>query len=613
MRRYGVDDAWAALESMQQQGVRTDRFTVSRMLMRTVGDGDGRTRQNPARVYAGISLVERFIQLQPEEADEVLFNALLDTCCRMKDVGRLEVTMQRMLDLNVPPSHVTLGILVKAYGQAGDLERVLSVWDEMAEQRRQANAVTYGCMIDACVKCGHLAKALDIFEDMKKKKKHRNTILYTTLIKGHGLDKDLPQAYKLFREMSAENVPYNTITYNSIIDVCIKCENVTLAEELLREMMAPGSNLEPDLITYSTLLKGYCHIGDLDKALKVAETIKTCGLKCDELVYNTLMDGCVKANDLSAGIGLFAEMAEGGMRPSSITHSILVRLHQRNSFKGDAVDAVAKLYQHHGLERPQGSSDRVKGSRSGRRGDKQRKQPGGAGGHRGGESGGDQRHQRQAHKELHNSCQADVPKGMSCLSSMPQDQQRHLVQPMLHGHDGSGGPCRDAGMDSSVAPQVAAAGASPLLLPNTLPYMHFDAMRNPWPYGLQTMPMVDAGNPALTMNGMPGNPSGVAGLDFDQASLMYTLMQQQQLQQQQLHQLQQQQLLQHTQQLLQQMTQVQGRGFQLNPGLTMQNALPSALPYNFTCNSNPLMAGSSGLALPQGWPLADAAGLKEAG
>merc|ERR1719336_3266715 len=130
------------------------------------------------------------------------------------------------------------------------------------------------------------------------------------------------------------------------------------AEELFREMTAPASHVQPDLITYSTLLKGYCHIGDLDKALQVAETIKACGLKCDELVYNTLIDGCVKANDLSAGIGPFAEMTQSGMRPSAITHSILVRLYQRNGYKADAFDAVAQLYQHHGLDRPNTGAER---------------------------------------------------------------------------------------------------------------------------------------------------------------------------------------------------------------------------------------------------------------
>lgn len=363
MRKKGVEEAWNALEEMQKSGVTTDKFTVSRMLMKTVGDG--RTRLNASKVYRGIALVERFVELQPEDVDEVLFNALLDTCCRLKDMDRLEATVQSMRELKVTPSPVTLGILVKTYGQAGDLPKVLQVWSEMEKQRVQANAVTYGCMIDACVKCGHLSKAVDIFTDMKRTGKHKNTILYTTLIKGYGLDKDLLSAIKLFREMATEGVPYNTITYNSIIDVCIKCDDVPQAEKLLLEMTSASSTVEPDLITFSTLLKGYCNIGELDKALQTAETIKARKLRCDELVYNTLIDGCVKANDITAGLGLFEEMLICGMRPSSITHSILIRLYQRAGYDEDTSEAVAQLYQHHGLERPSGG-DRGKYGRKAR-------------------------------------------------------------------------------------------------------------------------------------------------------------------------------------------------------------------------------------------------------
>lgn len=42
------------------------------------------------------------------------------------------------------------------------------------------------------------------------------------------------------------------------------------------------------------------------------------------------------------------------MRPSAITHSILVRLYQRAGYEDDAAEAVAQLYQHHGIERPMG-------------------------------------------------------------------------------------------------------------------------------------------------------------------------------------------------------------------------------------------------------------------
>merc|ERR1712137_1161015 len=177
--------------------------------------GDGRCRLKQDRMYRGISLVEKFIEMQPKDVDEVLFNALLDTCCRLEDLSRLEATVERMRNLNVSPSPATLGIIVKSYGQARDLQKVLQVWSEMETQRDQANAVTYGCMIDACVKCGNLEKAVEIFDGMKSKGKHKNTILYTTLIKGYGLEKDLASALDLFREMPQEDVPYNTITYNS--------------------------------------------------------------------------------------------------------------------------------------------------------------------------------------------------------------------------------------------------------------------------------------------------------------------------------------------------------------------------------------------------------------
>merc|ERR1719326_2285728 len=156
---------------MQQQGVISDKYTVSRMLMKTVGDG--RAHLNATRVYRSIGIVEKFIDTQPKDVDEVLFNALLDTCCRLKDLSRLESTVNRMRELKVTPSPVTLGILVKTYGQAGDLPKVLQVWDEMEKQRGQANAVTYGCMIDACVKCNHLAKAVEIFKGMRESGKHR--------------------------------------------------------------------------------------------------------------------------------------------------------------------------------------------------------------------------------------------------------------------------------------------------------------------------------------------------------------------------------------------------------------------------------------------------------
>lgn len=355
LRGKRLDEAWQVLELMQQDRVRADKYAVSRCLMKTLSDC-----RDHRKICRAISLVERFVQSQPSDADEVLFNSLLDACSRIQDVGRLELTLQRMTDYGVVPSAVTLGILVKAFGRVGDMDRVLEVWKSMHHKHIVANAVTYGCMIDACVKCGNLQMARGVFQDLKRMNKHRNTIIYTTLIKGFGAAKDLESVMNLFREMQDEGVPCNTITYNSVIDACVRCHDMQRAVEVFDGMvqktqMNPKEKVEPDLITYSTMIKGYCHVGDLDRALDLSRQLDDRSLQADELVYNTLLDGCVRTNDLNTGVGLFEEMctkqcSDKRLTPSAITFSILVRLYRRSGYQEEqAVSAVAHLFQAHGL------------------------------------------------------------------------------------------------------------------------------------------------------------------------------------------------------------------------------------------------------------------------
>ena len=64
---------------------------------------------------------------QKEDADEILFNSMLDTCSRIQDIPRLERTLAKMKERNVLPSVVTYGTVVKAYGKANNVEKVLEV------------------------------------------------------------------------------------------------------------------------------------------------------------------------------------------------------------------------------------------------------------------------------------------------------------------------------------------------------------------------------------------------------------------------------------------------------------------------------------------------------
>ena len=68
----------------------------------------------------------------------------------------------------------------------------------------------------------------------------------------------------MWREMRAEGLKTNTIVYNSVSDASARCSFMDGVSELLSAMEA--DEVFPDLITCSTILKGYCVKGGLGQS-----------------------------------------------------------------------------------------------------------------------------------------------------------------------------------------------------------------------------------------------------------------------------------------------------------------------------------------------------------
>ena len=106
-------------------------------------------------------------------------------------------------------------------------------------------------------------------------------------------------------------VEFSTTTYNALLDVCARSGQIARAEPLLKQMADQG--LAPSVITYSTVIKAYCASNQLEQAFKLFEagvfnkiTKVQSGsgwfqemkhnteLDPDEVTFNTLLDGCAR-------------------------------------------------------------------------------------------------------------------------------------------------------------------------------------------------------------------------------------------------------------------------------------------------------------------------------
>merc|ERR1719238_2645346 len=244
--------------------------------------------------------------------DEVLFSSVIEACIRTRRLDLLSEMMRKyaqqggLVALTAP----TYGSMIKAYGQAHDVERLWELWDEMAKRDVKPTAITLGCMIDALVKNGCVDDAWHLLNTLLQDEKMCslvNIVIYSTVLKGFAMSKQIGKVFTVYSEMRKCGVQCNTISYNTMLDACARVSSMDRVSQILEDMKS--STVEPDIITYSTIVKGYCQSGDVDRAFQVLEEMKRDGkFAPDEILYNSLLDGCAKQHRVDEALSLLSEM-----------------------------------------------------------------------------------------------------------------------------------------------------------------------------------------------------------------------------------------------------------------------------------------------------------------
>merc|ERR1719261_2324543 len=96
----------------------------------------------------------------------------------------------------------------------------------------------------------------------------------------------------------------------------------------------------PDLISYSTLIKGHCARGCLEQGLQLLGLMQKRGISPDAVVFNSILDGCAHKQMRTLTEQVLKDMEAAGIAPSNFTVSILVKLYGRCSDLDTAFQVV---------------------------------------------------------------------------------------------------------------------------------------------------------------------------------------------------------------------------------------------------------------------------------
>jgi len=331
------EGAWSVVEKMQACGLKPNHITCS-ILLKSV---------QPGAKSVNIERTMEVVDDMEDEMDDVLLSSVVEACIR---VGRADLLMPRLRrqksaqKVQIRNAH-TYGSIIRAYGFVKDLEGVWDTWREMRMRRISPTSVTLGCMVEALVSNGDPDSGYDLIHEIQAEEKSRsviNAVIYGTVLKGFSHQKKFGRVWAVYQEMLVEKMDFSIVTYNTLVDACARCGEVSRVPTLLEDM--DKHNVEPNLITYSAILKGYCQDGKLDKAFELLASMRqTTKFKPDEIMFNSLLDGCARQGLWERGISLLEEMEQVGIKPSNFTLSILVKLASRSKRLDAAFDLSAAI------------------------------------------------------------------------------------------------------------------------------------------------------------------------------------------------------------------------------------------------------------------------------
>lgn len=283
-----------------------------------------------------------YVQKESLHLNEDLIVLIIDECIRAS--GRckkpiLDAILTHFVSQKLLLSFSCYGKLFTYFAQTKNIDKIIELHSQMEIYDLKPNEVTCGCLLEAYLSCGRIDKVIEFYESPSLVIKPFNVIIYTILVRAYAKTKSFRKIMELYKKVKAENtMQLNLIAYNTLLDCCVQCEQYGVMEEILREMIEESKSrkgedsLVPDIITYSTIIKGLCKSQQFEKALKLYQEMKVKKMKLDEVVFNLLLNGCVKHKGAhKVAMELIEDMKQHSIPCSKYTYSILIKLYMKTN------------------------------------------------------------------------------------------------------------------------------------------------------------------------------------------------------------------------------------------------------------------------------------------
>merc|ERR1719174_196237 len=212
------------------------------------------------------------------------------------------------------------GSLIKAAVECGRLD----LSKTLLQKSGTLDIQNYMSLFRACGRERNSRKAVELLGELESSDVGVDTISYNTLLKGMGAGvTGLTDAGMVLAEMRQFDLQPNVITYNSLINFAISCGDLPQAWSFIKNMEEEG--VPVDNFTCSIMMKGLrrsSQPSDLDRTLALIEQSP---VTPDDVLVNTLLDACIRLRDVGRLTNALKTFHGSGVVPSEHAYGSVIK------------------------------------------------------------------------------------------------------------------------------------------------------------------------------------------------------------------------------------------------------------------------------------------------
>lgn len=295
------------------------------LILATVVSACGHTRQlrTGKAIHSYMLVSDGFINAHLSSA---LIN--LYACCGNMEMAEKLFNRAQVKDL------VSSTAMIFGYAKNGKVEIARSIFDGMSE----GDVVSWSAMISAYTDCNKPNEAFNLFIDMHEHGVRPDEITMLSVISACATMGSLDKARWIYSFIENHGLIRKLRICNALIDMFSKCGGLSAASNIFNAMP------EKNVVTWTSMIGALAMHGDGKSALYLFEQMRRQGLEPNEVTFLTLLYACCHAGLVDEGRSLFRCMVqEYRMVPNQGHYGCMVDLLGRAKLLQEAVELLESM------------------------------------------------------------------------------------------------------------------------------------------------------------------------------------------------------------------------------------------------------------------------------